>query len=95
LVSLPPTIKALLRDAGNAARHNLPLRYHKYGFYDPRRNEKIVVHSFQTVRAAEKRGLVITSGEAPHRILHITGRGLDVRAVAQRRSRSASSNPQR
>jgi|GEM_PF-5176924 hypothetical protein len=84
---LPPTIVALLRAASNAARANRPLRYHKLGFYDPRRVNVLDVHSFATARAAERRGLVQTSGEAPFRILHITGLGLDAQARLNRKAR--------
>lgn len=84
--ALPPPIVALLRDAGNAARANHPLRYHKHGFYDPRRVNSLRVHAFATARAAERRGLVMTSGTAPHRILHITGLGLDAMAKIRRKA---------
>lgn len=85
---LSPTIRRLLRDAHNAARHNLPLHYHRDGFFDPRQVTRPRVHPFQTVRAAERRGLVQTTGAGHWRKLWITGLGLGA-ALADRRRKGS------
>lgn len=81
---ISPTISALLRDAQRSAARNKPLYYCKFGFRVLASRAR--VHSFATARAAERRGLVITTGEAPHRVLHITGLGLDEVERLSRRS---------
>lgn len=82
---LAPTIVALLHDADVAARRNRPLYFCKTGFrclFKPR----ATIHHFTTVRAAERRGLVISQGEGHKRRIYITGLGLDTLARLERKA---------